>query len=166
MEYSRIIGTLMHIMNCTRPNIAYSVSKLSRHTSNPGEDHWIALVRVWRYLKYTLNYGLHFTRYPAILEGYSDASWISDTKNTKSTSGYVFTLGGVVISCKSSKQTCIARSTMELEFIVLDKAGEEAEWLCHFLEDMPMWIKLMPPICIHCDSKSAIGRAQSHMYNG
>ena len=74
LEYSRIIGTLMYIMNCTRPNIAYSVSKLSRHTSNPGEDHWIALVRVWRYLKYTLNYGLHFTQYPAILEGYSDAS--------------------------------------------------------------------------------------------
>ena len=51
---------------------------------------------------------------------------------------------------------------MELEFIALDKAGGETEWLCHFLEDMPMWIKLMPPICIHCDSKSAIGRAQSH----
>ena len=109
---------------------------------------------------------MDFTRYPAILEGYSDASWMSDTKNTKSTSGYVFTFGGAAISCKSSKQTCIARSTMELEFIALDKAGEEAKWLCHFLEDMPMWIKLVPPICIHCDSKSAIGRAQSHMYNG
>ena len=55
---------------------------------------------------------------------------------------------------------------MELEFIALDKAGEEAEWLHHFLEDMPMWMKPVPSICIHCDSKSAIGRAQSHMYNG
>ena len=84
---------------------------------------------------------------------------MSDTKNTKSTTGYVFTLGGVVISCKSSKQTCIARSTMELEFIALDKAREEAKWLCHFLEDMPMWMKPVPSICIHCDSKLAIGRA-------
>ena len=74
-------------------------------------------------------------------------------------SGYVFTLGGAALSLKSSKHTCIARSTMELEFITLDKAGEEAEWLCHVLEDMPMWIKLMPPICIHCNSKSAIGKA-------
>ena len=54
---------------------------------------------------------------------------------------------------------------MESEFIALDKAGEELEWLCHFLEDMPMWMKLVTSICIHCDSKLVIGRAQSHMYN-
>ena len=159
LEYLRIIGNLMYIMNCTRPDIAYFVSKLSRYTSNPGEDHWKAIVRVLRYLKYTLNYGLHYTRYPAVLEGYSDANWISDTKDTKSMSGYVFTLGGVAVSWKFSKQTCIARSTMESEFIALDKAGEEAKWLHHFLEDMPMWMKPVPSICIHCDSKSAIGRA-------
>uniref|UniRef100_A0A2N9ISW3 Reverse transcriptase Ty1/copia-type domain-containing protein n=1 Tax=Fagus sylvatica TaxID=28930 RepID=A0A2N9ISW3_FAGSY len=126
LEYSQIIGSLMYIMNCTRPDIAYSVNKLSRYTSNPGEDHWKAIVRVLRYLKYTLNYGVHYTRYLAVLEG----------------------------------------STMESEFIALDKAGEEAEWLRHFLEDMPMWTKPVPPICIHCDSQSAIGRAQSYMYNG
>ena len=55
---------------------------------------------------------------------------------------------------------------MESEFIALDKAGEEAEWLRHFLEDMPIWMKPVPSICIHCDSKLLIGRAQSHMYNG
>ena len=55
---------------------------------------------------------------------------------------------------------------MELEFIALDKAGEEAGWLRHFLEDMPMWMKPVSSIYIHCDSKSAIGKAQSHMYNG
>ncbi|KAK4385857.1 Retrovirus-related Pol polyprotein from transposon TNT 1-94 [Sesamum angolense] len=49
------------------------------------------------------------------------------SKDTKSTSGYVFTIGGGAVSWKSSKQTCIARSTMESEFIALDKAGEEAE---------------------------------------
>lgn len=51
LEYSRIIGSLMYIMNCTRPDIAYAVNKFSRYTSNPGEDHWKALVRVLRYLK-------------------------------------------------------------------------------------------------------------------
>ena len=55
---------------------------------------------------------------------------------------------------------------MESEFIVLDKCGEEAEWLRHFLEDIPRWPKPVPPICIHCDSQSAIGRAQNSMYNG
>ena len=166
LENSRIIGSLMYVMSCTRPDIAYSVSKLSRYTSNPSKDHWTSIIRVLRYLRYTLNYGLHFTKYPAVLEGYSDANWISDSNDSKSTSGFVFMLGGAAVSWKSSKQTCIARSTMESEFIALDKAGEEAEWLRHFLEDIPNWPKPVPAICIHCDSQSAIGRAQNHNYNG
>ena len=166
LKYFQIIGSLMYLMNCTRPDIAYAISKLSRYTSNPGEDHWKAIIRVLRYLRFTRDHGLNFTRYPAVLEGYCDANWISDTKDSKSTSGYVFTLGGAAVSWKSTKQTCIARSTMESEFIALDKAGEEAEWLRHFLEDIPMWPKPVPAICIHCDSQSAIGRAQNHMYNG
>ena len=80
-------------------------------------------------------------------------------KDAKSTSGYVFTLGGAVVSWKSSKKTYIARSTMESEFIALDKAGEEAEWLHQFLEDILIWPKPVPAICIQCDSQSAIGRA-------
>ena len=54
---------------------------------------------------------------------------------------------------------------MEYEFISLDKVGKEAEWLCHFLEDIPMWPQPVLAICIHCDSQSSIGRAYSHMYN-
>ena len=52
---------------------------------------------------------------------------------------------------KSSKQKVIARSTMKSKFIALDKCGEEEEWLCHFLEDIPRWPKAVPPICIYCD---------------
>ena len=78
----------------------------------------------------------------------------------------MFTLGIGIVSWKSSKQTAIARSTMEFEFIALDKCGEETEWLRHFLEDIPRLPKPVPPICIHCDSQSAIGRAQNSMYNG
>ena len=156
----------MYVMNYTRPDIAYAISKLSRYTSNPGPEHWKAIVRVLRYLKYTQNFGLHYSKYPAVLEGYYDANWISDTKDSKSTSGYLFTFGGGAVSWKSSKQTCIARSMMESKFIALDKAGEEAEWLRHFLEDILIWPQPVPTICIHCNSQSAIGRAQSHIYNG
>nr|CAN76029.1 hypothetical protein VITISV_016069 [Vitis vinifera] len=152
VEYSRIIGSLMYLMSCTRPDIAYAVGKLSRYTSNPGAKHWQGIIRVLKYLRFTRDYGLHYTRYPAVLEGYSDANWISNE----------------VQQCRGNpqKQTVIARSTMESEFIALDKCGEEAEWLRHFLEDIPRWSKPVPPICIHCDSQSAIGRAQSNMYNG
>ena len=79
---------------------------------------------------------MHYTKYSSVLEGYSDANWISDIKDSKSTSGYVFTLAGAAVSWKSFKQTIVARSIIEYEFITLDKCGKEAEWLCHFLEDI------------------------------
>ncbi|XP_022877047.1 uncharacterized protein LOC111395297 [Olea europaea var. sylvestris] len=98
LEYSRIIGSLMYVMNCTRPDIAYSISRLNRYTSNPSTDHWKTIVRVLGYLKHTKNFGLHYSRYPTVLEGYSDANWISHTKDSKSTSGYIFTLGSAAVS--------------------------------------------------------------------
>ena len=54
---------------------------------------------------------------------------------------------------------------MEFEFIALDKCRKEAEWLRHFLEDIPRWPLSVPLICIHCDSQSVIGRVQNSMYN-
>lgn len=153
-------------MNYTRLDIVYAVSWLSRYSSNPRHDHWDALIRVLRHLKYTLNHGLHYTKYPPVLEGYSDANWISDNTETKSTNGYVFILGGAAVSWKSSKQTCIARSTMESKFIALDKAGEEAKWLRNFLEGIPIWPKLVTTICIHCDSIAAQSRAKNNVYDG
>lgn len=51
VEYARVIGNLMYLMSCTRPDIAFTVSRLSRYTSNPGADHWKAIVRVLRYLR-------------------------------------------------------------------------------------------------------------------
>ena len=67
VEYSRVIRSLMYLMSCTRPDIAYTISRLSRYTSNPSADHWKAIVRVLRYSRYTHNYKLHYIRYPVIL---------------------------------------------------------------------------------------------------
>ena len=65
---------------------------------NPGADHWKAIVRIPRYLRFTRNYELHYTRYLVVLKGYSNAKWISDMKDSKSTSGYVYTLGIAAVS--------------------------------------------------------------------
>ena len=156
----------MYLMSYTRPDIAYAINRLSRYTSSLGAMHWQIIARVLKYLHFTHDYGLHYTRYPMVLEGYSDANGISNVKDSKSRSDYVFTLRGGAISWKSSKQTVITKFTMESEFIALAKCREEANWLHHFLEDIPRWPRHVPPICIHCDSQSAIGRAQSSMYNG
>ena len=77
-------------------------------------------------MKDTFDYDLSYFGYLAILEGYCDANWISNTNEVKPTGGYAFTLAGGTVSWKSSKQTCIARSTMELELMALEKAGFEA----------------------------------------
>ena len=68
----------MYLMSCTRPDMAYVVSKLSSYTSNPGAKHWQGNIRVLKYLRFTRNYGLHYTRHPTVLECYNDAIWISN----------------------------------------------------------------------------------------
>ena len=108
VDYAKVLGCLMYIMNCTRPDIACAISKLSRYTSNPNKTHWMAMRRVLGYLKHTQKFSLHYKNYPAVIEGYSDANWITGSTESKSTSGYVFTVGGGAVSWKSSKQTCIS----------------------------------------------------------
>nr|GEW31909.1 zinc finger, CCHC-type [Tanacetum cinerariifolium] len=100
LEYSKVIGYLMYTTTYTRPDIAFDVGKLSR---------------------------LIYSGYPSVLKGYTDASWINNTEDNSSTSGWVFLLGGDAISWASKKQTCITGSTMEYEFVALTAVGKEAE---------------------------------------
>ena len=155
----------MYLMSGIRPNIDYVVNKLGRYTSNPGAKLWQGIIKVLKYMQFTRDYELHYTIYPDVFEGYSGANWISNVKDSKSYSGYLFTLGGAVVSWKSSKQTVITRSIVEFEFIALDKCGEEVELLCHFLKYIVRWSRYVSPICIHCNTQSAIGRVQNNIYN-
>ena len=86
IEYASAIGSLMYTIHCTRPNIFFTVYKLSRFTSNPSLEHWKAMARVLGCLKKTMNLGLLYNKFPVVLEGYTDASWITSTKDNKSTS--------------------------------------------------------------------------------
>jgi hypothetical protein len=103
LKYSQIVGSLMYLASATRPDISFAVSKLSRYMSNPRDDHWHALERVLCYLKGMISYEIHYSRHPAVLEGYSDANWISNIDQIYATSGYVFTLGGGIVSWRSCK---------------------------------------------------------------
>ncbi|XP_074277189.1 secreted RxLR effector protein 161-like [Silene latifolia] len=132
LEYASAIGSLMYAMHCTRPDIAYSVGKLSRYTCRPGKEHWKAITRVLGYLKSTMNYGLVYSKHPSTLEGYCDASWITSMNDNKSTTGWIFSLGGGAISWASKKQTIIAHSTMEAEFIAFG-GGKEARMAKKFI---------------------------------
>ncbi|KAL0449328.1 UNVERIFIED_CONTAM: Retrovirus-related Pol polyprotein from transposon TNT 1-94 [Sesamum latifolium] len=129
LRYSQIIGSLQYLANVTRLDISFSVSKLAKYTSCPDKTHWSALDRVLRYLKGTVSLAIHYGGFPAVLEGYSDASWIAKNSGSNGCSGYVFTLGGGAVSWKSAKQTLITRSTFEVELCALDTTGTKTKWL-------------------------------------
>ena len=166
LEYASAIGSMMYEMHCIGSDISFSVGKLSRFTSNPSVDHWKAIGRVLGYLKKTMSLRLFYYKFPVVLEGYLDASWITSVSDNKSTSNCIFTLGGGAISWASKKQTCISYSTMELEFIALVASGKEAEWLRNKLLDKESWPQPILAISVYCDSEATLGRAYSKMYNG
>jgi hypothetical protein len=126
LRYSYIIGSLMYMASATWPDISFVVSKLSRFTSNPRDDHWRVLEQVMHYLAGTMDYIIYYSGYQAVLEGYSDAKWISDVDELYVTSRYIFTLGVAVVSWRSCKQTILMRSNMEAELATLDAATDEA----------------------------------------
>jgi hypothetical protein len=74
LRYSQIIGSLMYLASAIRPVISFAMSKLSQFTSNPGDDHCCALERVMHCLVGTIYYGIHYSGYSIVLEGYSDAN--------------------------------------------------------------------------------------------
>ncbi|GJS09109.1 retrovirus-related pol polyprotein from transposon TNT 1-94 [Tanacetum coccineum] len=165
IEYASAIGCLMYATHCIRPDISYNVCKLSRYTSNPSQDHWKAIGRFFGYLKRTRQLALYYDRFPVVLEGYLDDSWITGSSDSKSTTEWIFTLGGRVVCWGSKKQTCITHSTMEAEFLALALAGKEAEWLRNMLLDIELWPQQMQAISLHCNSQSTLSRAYNKVYN-
>ncbi|GJZ04202.1 zinc finger, CCHC-type containing protein [Tanacetum coccineum] len=122
--------------------------------------------RVIGCLKYAMTCTKPDIAFAVVLDGYTNASWINNTKENSSTSGWVFLLGGGAISWDFKKQTCITGLTMKSEFVALAAAGKEVEWLKNLLLEIPLWSKPIAPISIRCDSAATLTKAYSQMYNG
>ena len=99
-----------------------------------------------RYLRGTTNLVLCYQGGNLKLRGYSDADWKGDLDESKSTSGYVFTLGEGAVSWCSRKQDCIALSTMEAEYVACRLAAQEAIWLRNFRQDLDLTPRVDDPI--------------------
>ena len=126
--YAKLLGELQFLANATRPDIAYAINKLAAYTANPSPQHAGALKQILKYLKGTKKYGIQYSNlaYPQndlqqdsnLFYGYADAAY-ANTDDYKSTSGYVFVVGGGAITWRSKKQTTIALSSTEAEYTVL-----------------------------------------------
>jgi hypothetical protein len=88
----------MYVMMGTRPDIAFTVSIVSRFTSNPDNTHWLAIQQIFRYLRWTIDHKLIYSGNLSPLVGYTDSDWARDTNTRRSTSGYIFNLGSRAIT--------------------------------------------------------------------
>ena len=133
-SYTRLLGCLQFIANSTRPGISYAVNRLAVYTANPGLQHHSAIKPILHYLKGTKTLGITYrkpqnaTEHENLFHGYADTAYVN-AEDLKSTTGYIFLAAGGAITWKSKKQTVIALSSTEAEYVVLSEAGREATWL-------------------------------------
>ncbi|KAI3767934.1 hypothetical protein L2E82_18363 [Cichorium intybus] len=152
VPYASAVGSLMYAMVCTRPDIAHAVGVVSRFMSNPGKEHWEGVKWLLRYLKGTSEIALCFRRKGVVLEGFADADLGGCADSGKSTTGYVFTIGGTAISWMSRLQKSVALSTTEAEYMAIAEAAKELIWLKNFLSELGFQ---QEDCVLHCDNQSA-----------
>jgi hypothetical protein len=139
-EYQELVGSLNHSAVFSRPDISCSVSQLSQFLTKPTSTHMAAARRVLRYLKGTKNLGIIYRAksHPSShldIFGFSDANWAGDKNDRKSTTGYLFAIAYGPVSWTSQKQSTVALSTMEAEYMALSDTSREAIARFHLLEE-------------------------------
>lgn len=156
-QYQKLLGCLLYISINTRPDISASVSILAQKVSMPQQEDWHELKRVLKYLKGTANFKLPLAAYGGndhILYGYSDANWAEDRSDRKSNSGHVFLVNGGTVCWSSRKQSMVALSTCEAEFIALSEACRAALWIRRVLIDLKQ--KVSDATMIYEDNQSCL----------
>uniref|UniRef100_A0A1X7SFX4 Reverse transcriptase Ty1/copia-type domain-containing protein n=1 Tax=Amphimedon queenslandica TaxID=400682 RepID=A0A1X7SFX4_AMPQE len=125
----------------------------------------MAVKRIFQYLRGTSHLGLLYNKSEdTSLVGYSDADWGGDVDNYRSTTGYIFQIGGVAVSWKSKRQDCVALSTAEAEYMALASTAQEAVWMRELNADMNN--KPNGPTTIFEDNQSAISMAKNPQFHG
>ncbi|GJW41672.1 hypothetical protein Tco_0067517 [Tanacetum coccineum] len=130
VPYAFSIGSIMYAMTCTRPDVSFALSMVSRHQHNLGEGYWTAVKNILKYLR--------------------------NTKDSFLVYGGEEVLKVTTVTWKSSKQDTVADSTCESEYIVACEASKEAIWMKNFIGDLGVIPTVQDPIEIFCDNESAI----------
>ena len=173
--YRSIPGSMMYLMLCTRPDLAFAIGRLSKYSSNPTNEHLKAAKSLLRYTSKTRNVGLHFgpfspARLPTALV-FSDADWAGEIENRRSTSAYVCTISDgtpnsthTAISWSSKQQPTIALFSTEAEYMALTQACKEAIWIRRLLTELST--EMTPydtaaPITIFADNQGSMALAKN-----
>jgi hypothetical protein len=151
-----IVGSLMYAALGTRPDIAYAVAALCRYNAAPTAIRMTAAVRVLRYLKATARHKLVYRRMTEPFVGYADLEWAGDSGDRKSQGGFVFMMNSAAVSWSSRKQTLVALSTLEAEYIACSNAARDAKWLRQLSLDVKNTTKTVPATIIFTDNQGTL----------
>ncbi|CAI7930323.1 unnamed protein product [Closterium sp. NIES-54] len=161
--YPELVGCLMYLMTCTRPDLAYPLSILARYVA-PGRhrpEHMAAAKRVLRYLCSTSGMGLVLGgRLPVVLTGHTDASWADDQATQRSSQGYTFSLGSGSVSWRSTCSSSVLSSSCEAEIYAGAMAAQELRWLTYLLTDLGEQPR-SPPV-LYVDNKAMLALCREH----
>ena len=159
-QYGSLLGSLMHLSNGTRPDLAFGVNRLARYTQNPRQAHWDALLHLLGYLLSHPHVGITYGTEGGV-RAYSDADLAGDLDDSRSTAGYVITVNGGATSWRSKLQASPAKSTCEAEYRAANSAACEVIWYNKLLPDLGC--RLASPININCDNQSACALLKNPM---
>ncbi|CAI7886179.1 unnamed protein product [Closterium sp. NIES-53] len=161
--YPELVGCLMYLMTCTRPDLAYPLSIMARYIASGRHrpEHWEAAKRMLCYLCCTSGMGLVLGgRGPFFLTGHTDTSWIDDLATQRSSQVYTFSLGSGFISLQSTRSSSVLCSSCEAEIYARAMAAQELCWLTYLLTDLGERPRSSP--ILYVDNKAMIALCQEH----
>jgi hypothetical protein len=162
-SYRSMIGNLLYITT-SHPDIMHVVGIVGRYQSTPKQSHLLAVKRIFRYLKETMNYGLWYPKNQNFqLSIYSDVDWANCKDERKNMSGGAFFLGDSLVAWLSKKKGSISLSTTEVEYIVAATCCTQVLWMIQTLANLE--VKYTAPIPIHCDNTSAISVSKNPVFH-
>ena len=164
VPYSSAVGSVMYYMICTRPDLAFAISVLSRYMSNPGREHWLAMKWLLRYIGTTSDLGLLYTKNGDHIdvEGFVDSDFAGDRDSRRSTSAYFFKVCGSCVSWKSQLQPVVALSTTEAEYIAATEGIKEGIWIQGLLQELKIY---NGTATVFSDSQSAIHLCKNPVFH-
>lgn len=162
-QFRRLIGRLLYL-TVTRPDISYAVTYLSQFMQKPRTSHFHAALRIVRYLKGTIDYGIMLSSKTGLsLKGFIDSDWAGCPTTRRSTTGYFVMMGDNPISWKSKKQPTVSRSSAEAEYRALANLTSELQWLRYSLNDFH--ISPPSPIPVYCDNQAAMHISENPVFH-
>jgi histone deacetylase 1/2 len=161
-EYRRVMDALQY---CTisRPDISYAVNQLCQFMHNLEDTHWMAIKRVLRYLKGTVDYGLYYAPSTLDIHVFCDSDWAGNPDDRRSTSGFIIFLEKNLISWCAMKQGVVSRSSTEAEYQSMALATAEAYWIRMLIKDFQLYL-YSPPI-IWRDNIGALTLASNPVFH-